>query len=176
MTLNELKDFKDAEGANFKNEFNKIAIAKIEIEILKNDIESLNDKVKSLEMTNLLLTKKISVIEKNFERNSNSNSKKVKVNFHDYLPLEARPQKRAFEVYEVVRSYFKVMIKLYDKKLQREILNNLLVEYGENLAEGSFEIYCTLLNKSEEESTSTQFLTEFKELLRKEKLELEKEY
>ena len=70
------------------------------------------------------------------------------VSFQKYIDSQTKPLSRAFEVYELTFRYFKFMIKNFDSRYQRTILNQLIVDYGEKLIPTSFNLYCEYLNNN----------------------------
>jgi hypothetical protein len=107
---------------------------KEEIQILQKENQILNTKINEMSKTLTTLTSINS-------KNTNKKKKKV-LNYQDYLGFEAKAYKRSFEVYEIVIQYFTFMLKNFDNRLMREIVNELFVQYGEDLIPNSFDIYC----------------------------------
>jgi hypothetical protein len=112
------------EKTNSSKKLEEGEFVKEEIQILKKEIKEIKD-----------------FIYKNLAYNKSCNEKKI-VQFQDYLGFEAKAYKRSFEVYEIVIQYFTFMLKNFDNRLMREIVNELFVQYGEDLIPNSFDIYC----------------------------------
>jgi hypothetical protein len=108
---------------------------KKEIQIFKKEIQNYID---------------IKLSRINLSYNNNIKQKqKRKVRYQDYLDLESKPYKRSIEVYDIVIQYFLFMLKNFDNRLMREIINDLFVQYVEELIPNSFDTYCTFKDETE---------------------------
>ena len=105
--------------------------SKDEITEFKNEITEINNSIKKLEREFIL-----------FKQNKNyTMDHDEKIDFHNYLPIGQKPSTRSFEVYDIVVNYFTFMAKTFGNNRLRDIHNTLLIEYGENLIQNSFETY-----------------------------------
>ena len=110
-------------------------------------------------------------MQKDLNKN-NSNKKGNSFRYQDYLLIEQKPVVRSFEVYDVVINYFKFMSRTFNNSLLlREILNELLINYGETLLPNSFEIYWKYMNEENflNKKTSEDNLNILKKLMIEEK-------
>jgi hypothetical protein len=149
--INQFNKFKEPKSKKQEQEENQKLSLKNDYENLKENLKEKTNSCKKLEEGEFvkeeiqILKKEIKEIKdfiyKNLAYNKSCNEKKI-VQFQDYLGFEAKAYKRSFEVYEIVIQYFTFMLKNFDNRLMREILNELLVQYGEDLIPNSFDIYC----------------------------------
>jgi hypothetical protein len=91
---------------------------------------------------------KLSRINLSYTNNIKQKHKR-KIRYQDYLDLESKPYKRSIQVYDIVIQYFLFMLKNFDNRLMREIINGLFVQYGEKLIPNSFDTYCTFKDETE---------------------------
>jgi hypothetical protein len=128
-----------------------------------DEIYGLKNELKELEKKYVLLEEKINKFaqdKNNWYGRDIRLAKSSQIQIHDYLDFDAKPLVRAFEVYDLIFNYFRFMIKNFDNRLQREVLNQLLVDFGENLIPNSFAIYCEFMSNTNDDQKDLSYLKE----------------
>ena len=72
------------------------------------------------------------------------------VSFRNYIRFNSKALHRSFEIYDLIFNYFRFMIRNFDGRLIREVINQLIVDYRENLVSGSYKVYSEYMSNGDD--------------------------
>jgi len=139
---------------SYVKEKNSLKIEK-EIKIEKKYSEVGDDllvKLNNLEKTVIDIDLKLNKLLKTekSEYNKEEEEEVGVVSFRNYIRFNSKALHRSFEIYDLIFNYFRFMIKNFDGRLMREVINQLIVDYGENLVSGSYKVYSEYMSNGDD--------------------------